>query len=200
MAAEPGASANVRPTAVLLAGLLLAGCRSEDDAEPLLPPDELANRIEVLRTATTEEEMIPRRLGRLAPADVGPRFRGRPSCRLETNGRTLLVARGPAAVAKVDGQLRLLAAAGPVASSGAFFKAPGVTVSVGRSATVATAADVPGISWPAGVTVGGAEDLPIQKFDARSEEHTSELQSRLQLVCRLLLEKNKRDEGRLGAR
>src|SRR2546422_2971158 len=30
----------------------------------------------------------------------------------------------------------------------------------------------------------------------RSEEHTSELQSRLHLVCRLLLEKKKRDEGR----
>src|SRR2546429_6108403 len=29
---------------------------------------------------------------------------------------------------------------------------------------------------------------------ARSEEHTSELQSRLHLVCRLLLEKNKRPE------
>src|SRR5256884_5359819 len=31
----------------------------------------------------------------------------------------------------------------------------------------------------------------IQKF-ARSEEHTSELQSRLHLVCRLLLEKKKK--------
>src|SRR2546429_3219212 len=30
---------------------------------------------------------------------------------------------------------------------------------------------------------------------ARSEEHTSELQSRLHLVCRLLLEKKKKDEG-----
>src|SRR2546422_6983301 len=30
------------------------------------------------------------------------------------------------------------------------------------------------------------------KFCARSEEHTSELQSRLHLVCRLLLEKKKR--------
>src|SRR2546422_3808318 len=29
----------------------------------------------------------------------------------------------------------------------------------------------------------------------RSEEHTSELQSRLHLVCRLLLEKKKRSEG-----
>ena len=151
----------------LLAALSVAGCGGEGEEKPLLPPDELANRIEVLRTATSEEEMRPRRLGALAPGDVGTRFRGRPSCRLETNGRTLLVARGPAAVAKVDGQLRLLAAAGPVASSGAFFKAPGVTVSVGRSATVATAADVSGISWPAGVTVGGAEDLPIQKLDAQ---------------------------------
>src|SRR2546422_4627252 len=29
-------------------------------------------------------------------------------------------------------------------------------------------------------------------FDSRSEEHTSELQSRLHLVCRLLLEKKKK--------
>src|SRR2546429_3872427 len=31
-------------------------------------------------------------------------------------------------------------------------------------------------------------------FDARSEEHTSELQSRLHLVCRLLLEKKKQTQ------
>src|SRR5258707_4160012 len=31
-----------------------------------------------------------------------------------------------------------------------------------------------------------------QQFDERSEEHTSELQSRQYLVCRLLLEKKKR--------
>src|SRR3712207_8732771 len=31
----------------------------------------------------------------------------------------------------------------------------------------------------------------LVKIDARSEEHTSELQSRQYLVCRLLLEKNK---------
>src|SRR2546422_2037397 len=30
---------------------------------------------------------------------------------------------------------------------------------------------------------------------ARSEEHTSELQSRLHLVCRLLLEKKKKNDG-----
>src|SRR2546429_5019012 len=33
---------------------------------------------------------------------------------------------------------------------------------------------------------------PACRSDRRSEEHTSELQSRLQLACRLLLEKKKR--------
>src|SRR5205085_12038860 len=39
-------------------------------------------------------------------------------------------------------------------------------------------------------TVGKAQVLPA--VDARSEEHTSELQSQSNLVCRLLLEKKKR--------
>src|SRR2546422_4042235 len=34
---------------------------------------------------------------------------------------------------------------------------------------------------------------------ARSEEHTSELQSRLHLVCRLLLEKKKKKKGTISA-
>src|SRR5690349_22033639 len=37
----------------------------------------------------------------------------------------------------------------------------------------------------------GGEDLPAD--DVRSEEHTSELQSRRDLVCRLLLEKKKKE-------
>src|SRR2546422_6346788 len=36
----------------------------------------------------------------------------------------------------------------------------------------------------------------VQLARRRSEEHTSELQSRLHLVCRLLLEKKKKKEGR----
>src|SRR3989449_3003048 len=36
--------------------------------------------------------------------------------------------------------------------------------------------------------------------DSRSEEHTSELQSRLHLVCRLLLEKKKRKSNTASAR
>src|SRR2546429_3933092 len=34
----------------------------------------------------------------------------------------------------------------------------------------------------------------------RSEEHTSELQSRLHLVCRLLLEKKKKEKNNIGQR
>src|SRR2546422_11599054 len=34
------------------------------------------------------------------------------------------------------------------------------------------------------------------RFGTRSEEHTSELQSRLHLVCRLLLEKKKMDQSK----
>src|SRR2546429_3631541 len=34
--------------------------------------------------------------------------------------------------------------------------------------------------------------VQLLKIDPRSEEHTSELQSRLHLVCRLLLEKKKK--------
>src|SRR5699024_12396967 len=41
------------------------------------------------------------------------------------------------------------------------------------------------------------EEIPHrnQKIPARSEEHTSELQSRFDLVCRLLLEKKKQNKG-----
>src|SRR2546422_3333522 len=38
----------------------------------------------------------------------------------------------------------------------------------------------------------GARDYRIERDGPRSEEHTSELQSRLHLVCRLLLEKKKK--------
>src|SRR2546426_4756434 len=41
--------------------------------------------------------------------------------------------------------------------------------------------------------IGEGVDLPVQLVDdARSEEHTSELQSPCNLVCRLLLEKKKK--------
>src|SRR5580698_11394150 len=45
--------------------------------------------------------------------------------------------------------------------------------------------------WP---TIGSAKGSPsmISRWASRSEEHTSELQSHVNLVCRLLLEKKKK--------
>src|SRR3712207_9000065 len=62
----------------------------------------------------------------------------------------------------------------------------------------------PRISSPGGVTIEGADGASARGrqvgeartgsvLEARSEEHTSELQSRQYLVCRLLLEKKKRN-------
>src|SRR3712207_8664037 len=45
---------------------------------------------------------------------------------------------------------------------------------------------------------GGAAAGVRAAGQARSEEHTSELQSRQYLVCRLLLEKKKKDESKLS--
>src|SRR2546426_5865393 len=54
---------------------------------------------------------------------------------------------------------------------------------------------------PAGLTPNGwmpaFSNFAISSRTARSEEHTSELQSPCNLVCRLLLEKKKKDERRV---
>src|SRR2546422_7791047 len=69
---------------------------------------------------------------------------------------------------------------------------------------VSVGVGIPRIEVPAHVDAGGIKHL---RERGRSEEHTSELQSRLHLVCRLLLEKKKKDidmsharirEGRSG--
>src|SRR5207248_7447473 len=57
------------------------------------------------------------------------------------------------------------------------------------------AIDLPGTGQRAGVRAGGAAPgvrAPALEHDDRSEEHTSELQSPYDLVCRLLLEKKNR--------
>src|SRR5438105_13607248 len=46
----------------------------------------------------------------------------------------------------------------------------------------------------AGLDAVTAEDVQRVAQDVRSEEHTSELQSRVDLVCRLLLEKKKKNK------
>src|SRR5687768_17961849 len=67
------------------------------------------------------------------------------------------------------------------------------------SSTVASATGAGGFAGDSPVTVigtgtCGAPGASLQRIQvpARSEEHTSELQSRLHLVCRLLLEKKKK--------
>src|SRR2546422_3297511 len=47
-------------------------------------------------------------------------------------------------------------------------------------------------------TLRCCRDLPPGSTETRSEEHTSELQSRLHLVCRLLLEKKKKNTTALS--
>src|SRR2546422_5522778 len=49
-----------------------------------------------------------------------------------------------------------------------------------------------GLSTPRTASVALAAKVTIAAVQSRSEEHTSELQSRLHLVCRLLLEKKKK--------
>src|SRR3712207_7311888 len=49
---------------------------------------------------------------------------------------------------------------------------------------------------PGDRSVGGPAASCVRRGTLRSEEHTSELQSRQYLVCRLLLEKKKKNERR----
>src|SRR5438132_2458775 len=50
------------------------------------------------------------------------------------------------------------------------------------------------------VVVGEGEELEVHEGRDRSEEHTSELQSHSDLVCRLLLEKKKKTDNTRGHR
>src|SRR2546422_5847739 len=66
------------------------------------------------------------------------------------------------------------------------FRSSSVTDAAGHASTTRTLGPTPGTQ----TTTASAAGLTT----VRSEEHTSELQSRLHLVCRLLLEK-KKDQG-----
>src|SRR2546429_4999522 len=66
--------------------------------------------------------------------------------------------------------------------------------SLRRAASVSFAPACPNChasSWPIPDEAPVTITTLFRKNDCRSEEHTSELQSRLHLVCRLLLEKKK---------
>src|SRR2546422_5045902 len=75
------------------------------------------------------------------------------------------------------------------------FRAPVNVSTSGRDARAWVEVDLAAVVENARTVarVAGTRLLPVVKANAygRSEEHTSELQSRLHLVCRLLLEKKK---------
>src|SRR5437867_10754983 len=74
----------------------------------------------------------------------------------------------------VDDEMNSLAASGPV-------------ISVGRSRVIEKRTPGPSASY--GILAGVSIAFGLRARPARSEEHTSELQSPYDLVCRLLLEK-----------
>src|SRR5437868_11920772 len=61
--------------------------------------------------------------------------------------------------------------------------------------SMCTIASADPVTVPASTTSGTADRIRLRSSgETRSEEHTSELQSRFDLVCRLLLEKKKKKE------
>src|SRR2546422_3301161 len=69
---------------------------------------------------------------------------------------------------------------------------PKIGVTIGPGATVFTRMPRPASS-AAAVLARDRSAAFVAEYALRSEEHTSELQSRLHLVCRLLLEKKKKN-------
>src|SRR3712207_7451520 len=61
-----------------------------------------------------------------------------------------------------------------------------------RSLDMARVANGYGVEIPCGQVIGTYVEYYVTAHNDRSEEHTSELQSRQYLVCRLLLEKHTR--------
>ena len=110
-----------------------------------------------MRGNVTEAKPPPLRLSPLRPED-GHALGVRASCRLTRGADTLVLAGAGNAVARVDGQLRRIPQAGPVEATGAFFRDPAISISVG-------APDPRLGPGPAGVTLSGAGNDPPQKID-----------------------------------
>src|SRR5687768_17879080 len=78
-------------------------------------------------------------------------------------------------------------------SGGGRRRVPPDAAHVGRQGTMHLALDIRRpYAEPSGAPGAGDRDIRARPAEDRSEEHTSELQSRLHLVCRLLLEKKKK--------
>src|SRR5687768_17624323 len=81
----------------------------------------------------------------------------------------------------------------PIFPAGSAGADQGVVVVTGSDWAGVTAEPAPPLPPPDGADEGDEGD-DGDGDEGRSEEHTSELQSRLHLVCRLLLEKKKNNE------
>jgi hypothetical protein len=157
----------IRALAMLLPLLLTACGSAEDDAVAQANSvEELSNRLDKLSDRTREDIEPAARLADLLPADIGPELRSEPACRLLREGRPILVANGAGAAARIDGRRVALAISGPVGPNGGFFKAPGVTVSVGRIRPLTGEAESYDRDWPARVSIGGDPERPIEKYQA----------------------------------
>jgi hypothetical protein len=152
----------------LLLAIFLSACGRGDD-EPTAranSAEELANRVERLAARTEEDIDKPPRLSYLRVGDVAPELKASPWCRLHQEGKLVLVVNDRGAVARVDGRRVPLVVSGPVGPTGGFFTAPGVTVSVGRTAPFAADADVYASGWAATATLGGDAAKEIEKLEA----------------------------------
>ena len=155
--------------AILLGLSLSAGCSGNSDSRneeqgpaSELPPDELFDRIEAARELKPREEVQPERIGTLADAEIPQDLRIGPACTLMRGGALLLVAGAQGAAARIDGRPVRLQIAAPVGPSGGFFRAEGVTISIGRQVPPTAAGPEPAALATA--TIGNGADAQLQKI------------------------------------
>jgi hypothetical protein len=115
-----------------------------------MTPEQIHREIEALHQARPKEPQS----FRLTPLRAGDwdSASGPPACSFATPGGVLLLADRTRAVSRIGRNLLNLAAAGPVDSSGAFYRAGRSTLSIGAPKTAkpdehSLAASVAGRSW-----------------------------------------------------
>ena len=135
----------------LAALLLLAGCGANSGNEA----EVTANQLERLSTGSIEPEtdpLAPVRLQPLEPGDITQAGLSGPGCRFSVGDAVLLAANGDDAIARIEGRTINLVRSAPLDSSGGFFRAGSISISVGR--TEAAPTTVSGIAgWPGRITV-----------------------------------------------
>jgi hypothetical protein len=149
--------------------LLLAACGREEDPAASMSDEQLRREIEAAATPPVppEKRPPPPRLAALTAGETAAFVQGRTFCMVTEGDRRLFVTVGPLGLARVDGQLRQLRASGPVAGSGGFFAAEGVSISIGRGGQFAGDAAAYAPDWAAQLSVGGSGSGLPQRFDVR---------------------------------